>query len=339
MNPVAGTWLLALAGAVAGVEARGVGVEAVPLEGVTAIARLATASNGQVVFGLDGPRGAVHAIDPFTSGRVREVVSAPGPGVPRPVAIAVVDSGVLAAVCRDADRWELRTWRLLPDASVAADRPLQTIVLGTAPGGVDGEVDVAVGRGRDWIAVSGLPRPLAPVLRAALAGVRVGPLTSRSCPVPGADARPVAVTVGPRDELVIVERGMGVTISYHDATGRCLLRLPVGLATLRDVTCAPSGGALWVAAADDTGTAGVWRLDATMRDGRQAVRPVLVVPRSAPRALVAPTDRAVVLSHGDGGDSSVGLVERIDLPAEERFDGTDRVQDVPGTPADGGDRP
>ena len=312
----------ALAFVVVGAIVGAADVTTTPIDGPSTITRLATATNGQAVFGLDGTDGAVHMVDPFTPGRARQVVTAPGPGVPRPVAIAVIDSSVIAAVCREGDGWQLRTWRMPPDQPAAAERPLQSLFLGVATGGADLEVDVAVGRGRDWIAVSGLPAPLAPVLRAPLAGVRIGPLTSRSCPVIADGVRPVAVAVGPRDELVLVERdtASGVVVSYHDHTGRCVLRLPTGLAGLHDISFAPEGTALWVAGNDAAGHAGLWRLDATLRNGRQGIRPELVLARSAFRALAAPTERVVVLSRGGGGDASAGSVERLDLPADENRD-------------------
>lgn len=320
MSPagVARALALVAVGAVVGVA----DVATTAIDGPSTMTRLATATNGQAVFGLDGTDGAVHMVDPFTSGRARQVVTAPGPGVPRPVAIAVIDSSVIAAVCREGDGWHLRTWRLAPDRPADAEQPLQSLSLGVATGGADLEVDVAVGRGRDWIVVAGLPAPLPPVLRAPLAGVRVGPLTSRSCPVPAGGARPIAVAVGPRDELVLVERdpASGVVVSYHDHTGRCVLRLPTGLAGLRDISFAPDGTALWVAGDDAAGDAGLWRLDATLRNGRQGIRPEFVLPRSSPRALAAPTGRVVVLSHGVGGEASGGSVERLDLPADEARD-------------------
>lgn len=289
-----------------------------PLEPVPGAMRLASTTSGQTVFCLDGPRRAIVAIDPFAPGRVRDVVAPPGPAAPRPVAIAVIDSGVIAAVCRAGDTWDLRTWRLRPDGPAAADAPLQVVPLGTAAGGVEHEVDLAVGGGRRWIAVSGLPSPLPPVLRAALARVQVGPLTSRSCPPVEAGVRPVAVAAGPRDELVLFERGTdgGIVVSYHDSDGRRVLRLATGLARLRDAAFAPGGGALWVVAADEGGAAGLWRLEATLRAGRQAIRAALVTPLEEPVAVTAPTDRAVVVCRAAGPGSAERPLDLLDLPAD-----------------------
>lgn len=311
--------------AVLGAVACGADGQVTPLEPVPGAVRLAAATTGQIVFCLDETRRTILAIDPFTAGRVRDVVAAPGPGGPRPVAIAAIDTGVIAAVCRAGDTWDLRTWRLRPDGPVAADAPLQVIPLGTAADGVDHEVDLAVDGGRRWIAVSGLPPPLAPVLRAALARVQVGPLTTRSCPPVEPGSRPVAVTAGPRDELVLFQRGTdgGIVVSYHDSDGRRVLRLETGLVRLRDAAFAPGGGTLWVVAAEAGGSPGLWRLEATLRAGRQAIRAALVIPLEDPLALTAPTDRAVVICRSAAAGSGERRLERLDLPA-----------DTPVSPAD-----
>lgn len=273
-------------------------------------ARLAATANGQTVILLDVRSGAILAVDPFDPSRHREAVAAPADAEPRPVAVAVIDTGVVAAVCRAEDAWSLRTWRLRPDRPVAAVDTLQVIPLGDAAGGVDSEVDVAVSGGRDWIAVSGLPSPLDPLLRGAVAGIRIGPLTARSCPLLGADVRPVALTAGPRGELVVVERDATgrLLVAYHDAGGRGLLRLATGLTAIHDIAFSPGGERLWAVAAS-AGREGIWQLEAAFEKGRQAIRPMLVAELAAARAVTAPTDRAVVVAHG----TPAGRVERFDV--------------------------
>lgn len=306
-------WALGASGfAVGEVPARFV---TVALDGVPNATRLAAASNGQTLFCLDGVRGGVVAMDPFLGGRVREVIAPPGPQAPRLVAVAAIDTAALAAVCRTGDGWELRTWRLKPDGPVAIEAPTQRIFLGTAAGGDETEVDLAVGGGRKWIAISGLPPPIAPVLRAALARMHVGPLTTRSCPGFDPAVRPVAVASGPHDELVLFEHtaGADVVVSYHDHDGRCVLRLPTGLVRVRDAAFTPGGGALWVLADGADGMSGLWRLDATLQDGRQAIRPTVVLPLADPSALTTPTERALVISHGAGTMAGGRRLERLDL--------------------------
>ncbi len=286
------------------------------MPGVTLLApfagpgRLDATANGQTVILLDARSGAILAVDPFDPTRHREAVAAPADPEPRPVAVAVVDTGVVAAVCRAEDTWSLRTWRVRPDRPVAAADALQVIPLGNAAGGVESEVDVAVSGGRDWIAVSGLPPPLDPLLRGAVAGIRIGPLTARSCPSLGADVRPVALTAGPRGELVVVERDAAgrLLVAYHDAGGQGLLRLATGLTTIHDIAFSPGGERLWAVAAA-TGGEGLWQLEAALEKGRQAIRPTLVAELAAARAVTAPTDRAVVVAHG----TPAGRVERFDV--------------------------
>jgi hypothetical protein len=339
MSPAALPACLLLAAGLTGA-ARGAEWRRTTLEPVPGAVRLAATTNGQTVFCLDGPRRALVAIDPFAPGRVRDVVAPPGPAAPQPVAIAMIDSGVIAAVCRAGDIWDLRTWRLRPDGTVAADAPLQVVPLGTAAGGVDQEVDLAVGGGRRWIAVSGLPSPLPPVLRAALARVQVGPLTSRSCPPAEAGVRPVAVTAGPQDELVLFERGADgdIVVSYHDSDGRRVLRLETGLVLLRDAAFAPGGGTLWVVAADATGASGLWRLEATLRAGRQAIRAALVTPLEDPLAVTAPTDRAVVVCRAAGPGTAERPLELLDLPAHQAVPPEDPQRTPEQSPDRGGGR-
>jgi hypothetical protein len=236
-----------------------------------------------------------------------------------PLALGFIDMTVLAAVCRSGDEWSLRTWRLRPDAPADPAEPLQTVALGRATGSAAG-VGLAVSHSREWLVVTGLPEPLPAVLRAAIAGVRVGPLSARHCPELAPGVRPVAVTVGPRDELVLIERGSDVSpahdavtppagavtppagdaVSFFDATGLCLLRLDTGLTAIRDVAFAPEAGVLWVVADDAAPRqprGGLWRLDATLRGGHQAVAAVPVADLPAPLAVACPTKQSVLVTH------------------------------------------
>jgi len=284
--------------------------------GLAGVGRLAATSNGQVVFCLDRVRGAVLAVDPADGGEVREVVAEADADGFRPVAIAALDTAVLAAVCRRGDDWELRTWRLRPDSAVPADPPLQRLPLGTADGD-EGRVDLAVGSARNWLAVAGLPPPLAPVLRAPLARAQVGPLSSRSCPEIVAGTSPLAVAAGPRDEMVLVRTGPGgsIIIAYHDQEGRTLLALDTGLERIVDAGFAPGGKSLWAVGRDADGRSGLWRLEATLRGGKQAIRPVLVLPLADPLAVVAPTERSALVCRAAVAGEAAGPVERYDPPA------------------------
>lgn len=292
--------------------------------------RLTVTANGQrlacITAGDDSADGAgnhgggIVACDPTTGAGRRMLVAAPAADQPVPLALGFIDMTVLAAVCRSGDEWSLRTWRLRPDAPADPSEPLQTVPLGRATGSAAG-VGLAVSHSREWLVVTGLPTPLPAVLRAAIAGVRVGPPSARHCPRLAPGVRPVAVTVGPRDELVLIERQSnappasdavtpqasdavtppaGDAVSFFDATGLCLLRLDTGLTAIRDVAFAPEARVLWVVA-DDTAPrqprGGLWRLDATLRGGHQAVAAVPVADLPAPLAVACPTKKSVLVTH------------------------------------------
>jgi hypothetical protein len=284
--------------------------------------RLTVTANGQrlacITAGDDSADGAgshgggIVACDPATGAGRRMLVAPPAADQPVPLALGFIDMTVLAAVCRSGDEWSLRTWRLRPDAPADPSEPLQTVSLGRATGSAAG-VGLAVSHSREWLVVTGLPAPLPAVLRAAIAGVRVGPLSARHCPALAPGVRPVAVTVGPRDELVLIERQSnappagdavippaGDAVSFFDATGLCLLRLDTGLTAIRDVAFAPEAGVLWVVADDDAPRlpqGGLWRLDATLRGGHQAVVAVPVADLPAPLAVACPTKKSVLVTH------------------------------------------
>jgi hypothetical protein len=55
---------------------------------------------------------------------------------------------------------------------------------------------------------------------------------------------------------------------------------------------------LWAVGTDTDEHAGLWRLDAILRHGRQAIQPVLVDAITAPVALISASERAIVVVHG-----------------------------------------
>jgi hypothetical protein len=170
---------------------------------------------------------------------------------------------------------------------------------------------MAASRLGDWLAIAGLPPPLPQLERRAVAGVRVGPVTPRSCPRIAENTRVVAVAAGPADELVLFEQpaaGGAEIVSFHGPSGGCLLRLDTGLHTIRDAVCGV-GNTLWVTAGDSAvpeEQEGLWRLDATLRDSRQAIRPVLVVGVPEVGAITA-AGRMLVVGHGRDGSRLVRI--------------------------------
>jgi hypothetical protein len=282
------------------------------------VGRLAATANGQVLACITGPAHAIVAVDPRGTTPGREIVAAPDRRATLPVALAFIDTTVLAAVCRAGDDWSLRTWRLRLDGPADPANPLQATNLGTA-GGSGNDVRLAVSRSRDWIVITGLPSPLEPVLRAAVAGVRIGPLSSRHCPDVPSGRHPVAVTVGPLDELVLFEREAagispagadpvpgGDVVSFHDPTGTCLLRLDTGLTDIRDAAFAPGHAGLWVAAGgpaeqgEQPRPGGLWRLDATLRGARQVIAAVPIGPVPAALAVACPTEHLLFATQARG---------------------------------------
>ncbi len=266
--------------------------------------RLAVTPNGQQICRIDAARQTIRAVDPRRPDVARELVGPLAGSVF--VAVTFIAGDVVAAVCRDGDEWSLRTYRTLPGAAADASDPLQVVALGEAAGDAEG-VDIAASHARGWLTITGLPPPLEPVQRAVLAGVRVGPLSDRGCPVPPAGFRPVAVAVSPADELVLVLRPADDLaedhVAYYDLTGRELLRLPAGIRRTVGLDFGRGDGLLWAAAGHADGRAGLWRLDAAMADGRQVVRPALVSALASPRDVVSASPRAVFISHGDAAES------------------------------------
>lgn len=270
-----------------------------PSSGPAAPRGLAVTANGQTVVCIDGARKAVMAMDPTRADSWRDVVGPAGSGDPEPVAVACLAGDVVATVCRAGDTWSLRTFRTAPATVAVPSKPLQEIDLGSAQGTGD-DVSVAVNHARGWLVVAGLPRPLPPILRAVVAGVRLGPLSDRSCPEIPDGCRPVAVADNHAGDLVLVLRraDRDDAIAFYDAGGRELLRLPTGMRRVTGIGFGRGDGMLWAVGTDTDEHAGLWRLDAILRHGRQAIQPVLVDAITAPVALISASERAIVVVHG-----------------------------------------
>ena len=311
--------LLAAVCSIVGVGSAGTATSAdvVPLEiEAGGLSWLATSPNGQTVYAIDETSRSIMAIDPVAPGRCRGVVGTVTQGRPLPVSLVALPGDIVAVLCRADDEWFLRTYRTRPQESVDAALPLHEVSLGRGAG--PETAAMAVSRTRDWFAVVGLPPPLPSVLRAAFAGpgVRRRPDTPS---VGGAGVRPVAVAVGPADELVTLEsseRRAAASLVFTGHGGRELLRLDTALADVRGAAFARDGSSLWVIAGEVSGTAsqpaGLWRLDAVMREGRQAVRATCVVRLADPHAVAAVSDRSLVLVHG----SQPRTISRIDIASD-----------------------
>lgn len=259
---------------------------------------LAISANGQTVFAIDDARGAIVALDVAQPLRRRDVVAASPVGEPRPLAVGAVPGGLLVAVCRAGDAWEVRTYR--PGPGAAASGPLQRLPLGEAAGDA-GRVSVVAGTARSWLAITGLPAPLPPVLRAVVAGATIRFLADDAPRREGA-TRPGAATVSPDDALVVFESaGDGpAAVTFLDPAGRTLLELDAGVADVRAAAFSRRDGSLWVLTGTAGGQpAGLWRLDAVMRDGRQGVRPEWAASFADPVAIAGASDDTLVVAAGN----------------------------------------
>jgi hypothetical protein len=306
----------------------------VVVEDMPDLAAIAVRPNGQSILAIDGETRSVVAFESDAPERRRTVLSPPqGPG--RPVAIACVDSSTVALlIAPPVGELQLQTFRLQPSGEMPeSSRPIQSQAVPPArrhhPQRDDERGDVrepamAVSPGRDWLVLAwdarrvgdhgagaGVPEP--PILRAPIAGSRLGPLGTRHCPVRPASA----VTVSPAGELVLFEptsAGSDLVV-YARTQAFELLRLPTGLAR---VAAAAYGrdGTLWAAAtaaADDT--EGLWRLDAAMVGGRQEVRATCVALVESPVALVPAGGSRMAVLAGPVGGRRLILVERMPAAA------------------------
>ena len=294
---------------------------------------LAVAPNGQKLFALTREGTEVVVLE---SGRnadggarvVLEGVSPDGPGL----AVGCLDTGVLA-VLRQSNGPTLTTHRVAAGGDVASDaaNPLQRVTLASdearqAPTG--GEPDGSIGESparlmispsRDWLAVSTSAAGPPALFRAAIAGIRVGSLSTRNTPQLKPEEMLLAVGTGPSDELAVVttsdaaepSRSAATLSMYATPGGRQLLRLETDLRAIRDVGLTSPSGTLWVlteavATSEPPQPAGLWRLTTVLRDRRPAIEPVLVTTLEAPRALAGSSDE-VLYAALNGGDQLVEI--------------------------------
>lgn len=267
---------------------------------------LAAPANGQIIYAIDERQRTIVAIEPLATAKQRVAVAAAPEAGPRPVAVACIDTTTLVAVCLTDESWSLRSWRLKPDTPADPAQPLQTLSLGDGAGSA-ASVRLAVNASRDWLAVSGLPAPLPPVLRAAIAGNRIGKCSDRGCPRLEEKERPVALAISPADELVLVCRPAPTAadqLSFHDLGGRRLLHLDLDLPAVHDIAFARGDGTLWAVGGIGESTThpeGLWRLDAGLRDGRQVVAAVRIAGCPSPRAVLCPAEKTILVATGEAG--------------------------------------
>lgn len=273
---------------------------------------LAIAPNGQRLYALNGDGEQLFVVDVgrSASGTVAPLFQGASPDGPA-IGIGCIDGSTVALLHRGSSGAVLTTHRL-PSADARADlaQPLQRTEV-TAKLPADARGCLAVSPSRDWLAVTGVDeRGQATVLRAAIARVRIGPASPRHSPVLPAGSRLLAAAISPSEDLVLAYRPAEETVgrstlpssegderlSMHAMLGgHTLLDLDTGLTNIRDICVSLGRGTLWVLtgeAGQGAGrqAAGLWRLDAVIRDRRQAVQPRLMTTLDDPQAVVASGD-------------------------------------------------
>ncbi|MCX7430894.1 MAG: hypothetical protein NTY17_07825 [Planctomycetia bacterium] len=295
---------------------------------------LAAPANGQTLYVLDTTRGEVVAVDPFEPTKRWSAVAA-GPAAVGAVTLsmACIDTSMIALLCRSQDAWSLQTHRLQPGTAAEPGKPVQTVSVAAAPRGpgpapvaasnavrqdADERACLIVSPSRDWLGVCGLPAPLPAVLRAPIAGARIGGLSSRACPALAPGQRLSAATISTAEEFVLFATDPAARTPasffvsfYLPPDPRQLLHLDTSLPQVRDAAFCRTDGTLWVAggeAGSDTSPEGLWRIDAILRNGRQAVQPVCVARLNGARSVVCLSDKAIIVIHG----REARTVSRID---------------------------
>lgn len=295
------------------------------LQDIPGAADVAAPANGQTLYILDATTAAVTAVDPFEPGN-RWVALAPAAGSAGPVeavSVGCIDTGMLAVLGRWEDGWAIRTHRVQPGTAADAATPAQKVGIAAgddaaAPERPADAASLVVSPSRDWLAVCGLPAPWPPVLRAPIAGARIGPLSAKACPGRVAGAGPGAATISVADELLLfaADRTRGedgrIFVSFSmPPDPRRLLHLDTSLRAVRDAAYCRADGTLWVVGVGGTEggeSDGLWRLDAVLRDGRQAIKAVCVAKLEAARSVACLSERTIVVIHGRGPR----IVSRID---------------------------
>jgi len=289
--------------------------KATPLiDDIAAAGSLAAPPTGQVLYVVDEAGKTVLGCDPFHPEKRWRAVEPRADDSHAPAAIACLDSTTLIAACRHEKAWALRTFRLpAPGGEPPADEPRTNLALGDAGDG--DRLAVAVGHAREWLAVTGFADP-GPHLRAfSIRGSDPAPLPARDWPA--SSRTTVAATATPGNGLAVFavdpsRPGATAVVSLHSGVRpRPLAVLDTHVPNVRAAACSRTRGDLYVLAGRPDSAAapeGVWRLEATIHDRRQAVRAVCVAPLEAPRSLLWISDRMLIVVHGSGPR----VVSRID---------------------------
>ena len=289
------------------------------IEKLGGVVDLAIAPNDQTIYAAIATTGEILA---FERDRPEQAwIAVRGGG--RPLAVVCIDSSTLAVLRATEEGSVLTTHRLAaPPEAVDGSAAEQRLPLPTVSDGSDAAAAprVVVSPGREWLAVAGLPPAGSGVVRVSIARRRLLPRGRRHGPQLPAGRRIVAAAISPADELVLATStaSSAERVSFHaELGGRMLLELDPRLSRIRDACYASEVGGLWVAAdaPADRSRQGIWRIDATVEEGRQAIRPVLVAGLEAVTAIASTKDGCLYAA-ADDGSSIVRIDPEQALAAE-----------------------
>lgn len=290
------------------------------IENLGGVVDLAIAPNDQTVYAAIATTGEILAFERDRPEQAWTAVRGGG----RPLAVACIGSSTLA-VLRAGDKGSVLTTHRLaaPPEAIDGSAAEQQLPLPEGSDGSGGEAAplVVVSPSREWLAVAGLPPAGSGVVRMSIAGRRLLPRGSRHRPQLPAGRRIVAAAISPADELVLATSTASAAerVSFHaELGGRMLLELDSRLCRIHDACYASQEGGLWVVAdaPGDRGLQGLWRIDATVDGGRQAIRPVLVARLEAVTAIAATKDGCLYAAADDGSS-----IVRIDPEQAVAADG------------------
>jgi hypothetical protein len=287
---------------------------------------LALTPNGQRLYGLSTDGMQVISIDcgRNTTATVRVVMEGDSPDGPG-LRLGCIDTSVVA-ILRDSPNPVVTTHRVpsAPELTDAAE-PLQRVAIAEETGttSLERTACLTVSPTRNWMALTAIAENAPVVLKAAVAGVRLGSFSTRNSPGFARESGIAAATVSPADELVLVTRPQAAVMEgqaldpidtlsmYASPGGWELLRFGIGLRGVRDACFTAESGSLWVITGgqepdDPSQPEGLWRLDAVLRNRRQAVEAVFVSPLEDPSVLAGGNDN-VLYAVVNGGQQVVEI--------------------------------
>lgn len=269
---------------------------------------MAAVPSGQTAFVIDrsGPR--VVGFDTRNPEHAWTAVEWPEMPQPEfsPVALGCLDTNNLAILCREKTGWSIRVCRLRPSGeSVAVAEAAQCLPLRKATdaqsAGSTAWPQLVVGRERAWLLVTGLTegadRPVSLVIRGAVLALGGPQWPGMLRGVMSVAAAPIGVAAFVRPAVPDVDLRLRYFAPEH---AEALLDLDTGLPRIRAAAFGRGDASLWAIGGESGSITpeGLWRLDAVLVAGRQAVRASLVAEIEAPRSLCPISEQLILVTAG-----------------------------------------